>query len=280
MKKWNFWEKADSRGGITGGGLFLLCMCNFGLLHLLIWLLIFNQRRLTVLQKEGEMLSQEQSYRKQYWEIIHSNEEKLVQIKQGLLEDFKGMLHLMEAGEKYRVMEILRGKREIVKEVSSFVNTRSMVANAAMNRCFSRAARHHIGITSVVPEDFTGIEEYDLSSLLTNMLDNAIEGCLQIPRRKERVIHLQITSEGEWGKKEMGGHNKGRVYIFQTENTTIGQIKRKNPTLSTTKNEKKNHGYGIGIIQDIAQKYHGNAEFFDKKDFFCCRVILFAGPWT
>ena len=259
MKKWNV--------GIKAGVFFLLCVWNIGWLCFLIRLLVSNQKRLITLRKEREVLSQEQSYRKQVPEMLHSNEAKLWQLKQGLQEDFEGLLHLMETGENHRVMEILQEKREIVKEVSSFVHTQSMV---------SRAARHHIRITSMLPEDFTGIEEYDLSSLLTNMLDNAIEGCLQVPGGRERTMHLNITSEGKPGE-EAEGCSSGRIYIFQTENTTAGQIKRKNPTLFTTKKEKENHGYGTGIIRDIARKYHGNAEFFDKKDSFCCRVVLFTG---
>lgn len=279
MEKWNLGRKAGNRVGKTGGSLFCfclcMCICNVSLLCLFFRLLVSGRKRLVSLQREREVLLQEQSYRKQYLQMIQRNERKLRQLRQGLQEDFEGLLGLMEAGEDRRVLEILRGKREIVKEVSSFVDTRSMVANAAMNKCFSRAARHHIRITSMVPEDFEGIEEYDLSSLLTNMLDNAIEGCLQVPVGEERTMHLEITAGEEPGRRD-----RGQMYIFRTENTSAGRVVKNNPTLATTKKEKENHGYGTGIIRDIARKYNGNAEFFDGKDTFCCRVVLFGKPLT
>lgn len=253
----------------------LLCICNFGTMYLLIRLLISSQKSQLSLQREKEVFCRQQSYWKRWRQMVRGNEEKLKRLKKELLEELESLLQMMETGETLRVMEILQRKQERVTEVSSFVNTRSMVANAAMNQCFSRAARHHIQIVSMVPEEFAGIEEYDLSSLLTNMLDNAIEGCLQVPEGAGRSMQLKITTESRMETGKDKGHEAGQIYIFQTENTAAGKIRRNNPFLATTKAEKENHGYGTGIIREIARKYHGNAAFFEREDAFCCRVVLF-----
>lgn len=244
------------------GSLFLLCFFYLVIANFFVWFLICDQKRLILLQKENELLFQEIEFFRKYQKKVQSSDREIIQVKQEIGGMFQELYCLIKKEEISLAMELIREKKEILEEVSSFVNTRNIVANAAINGCFSRAARHHIKIISMLPEDFYGIEDYDLSSLLTNMLDNAIEGCLQLPQDKGRILFLEIT-------------NREQIYIFRVENTTAGQEKKRNPSLSTTKKEKSAHGYGTGIIREIARKYHGNAEFYVRENVFCCRVVLY-----
>lgn len=244
------------------GSLFLLSFFYLVIANFFVWFLICNQNRLILLQKENELLFQEIEFCRKYQKKVQSSDREIIRVKQEIGEMFQKLYCLIKKEEISLAMKLIREKKEILEEVSSFVNTRNIVANAAINGCFSRAARHHIKIISMLPEDFYGIDDYDLSSLLTNMLDNAIEGCLQIPQDKGRILFLEIT------KRE-------QIYIFRVENTMAGQGKKRNPSLSTTKKEKSSHGYGTGIIREIAGKYHGNAEFYVRENVFCCRVVLY-----
>lgn len=243
------------------GGLFFLCVFGLIVVSLLIWILIRNRNTLISMEKESEILLQEQLLCSQYQQLICEEEQKLSQVIEELGESFSILHDLIEKKEITVAMEMLKEQGEIAEGINLFVNTGNMVVNAAINGCFSRAARHHIKIISMVTGDFVGIEDYDLSCLLTNMLDNAIEGCLQIPSEEERKLFLEITAMGQ-------------NYIFKVENTIAEQVIKRNPSLCTTKKEKKCHGYGTGIIEEIAWKYHGHSEFYDRENVFCCRVVL------
>lgn len=244
------------------GSLFLLSFFYLVIANFFVWFLICDQKRLILLQKENELLFQEIEFCRKYQKNIQTSEREIIQVKQEIGGMFQKLYCLIAKEEISLAMELIREKKETLEEVSSFVHTRNIVANAAINGCFSRAARHHIKIVSMLTEDFQGIEDYDLSSLLTNMLDNAIEGCLQISQDKERILYLEITG-------------RDQMYIFRVENTTTEQEKKRTPSLSTTKKEKSAHGYGTGIICEIAGKYHGNAEFYVRENVFCCRVVLY-----
>lgn len=89
----------------------------------------------------------------------------------------------------------------------------------------------------VVTNDFK-MNGTDLVSLLTNIIDNACEELRRI-QGSEMILNIK---------------GSGKQLIITERN-----ICRRNHDFETTKN-KKEHGYGLKIIQEIANKYDGNVE--------------------
>lgn len=85
------------------------------------------------------------------------------------------------------------------------------------------------------------INDIDITTILCNALDNAIEASTQT---KEAAIVIFIESNSE------------RVH-FLIENTSK-RIEFVDGEIKTTKRDKKNHGYGLHSIRQCVKKYDGS----------------------
>ncbi len=106
------------------------------------------------------------------------------------------------------------------------------------------------------------ISEIDLSSLISNILDNAITAADKTDA--PRVI-LKLFVRGEY-------------LNIVSENTYSGKIEKsgegKLTTFLTTKCNSDAHGFGTQIIAEIAQKYDGVCVYTYENGFFKMNVML------
>ncbi len=106
----------------------------------------------------------------------------------------------------------------------------------------AKAAGIKLDVIAAVPEHL-GIEDEDLCSLLSNMLDNSIEGCARAGGGQVRAtLHTE----------------KGCLFV-SVKNPVAENVSADN--LSTTKKNPAAHGFGIPIIRRIAEKYDGFVTF-------------------
>ena len=103
----------------------------------------------------------------------------------------------------------------------------------------------------------------DLSIVLGNAIDNAIEATLNIPDETKRVIHVYIYNT----ERQLMIYVKNNV----VENVSISSIEE------TTKEDKLLHGYGILNMRQIAQKYNGAVTFKCENNVFNTAIILTNG---
>lgn len=106
--------------------------------------------------------------------------------------------------------------------------------------------------------DFSDIKETDLTCLIGNVLDNAIEGVANI---SEKRIELYFNQK-----------NNARIIICQ--NTVNHSVLESNPELQTTKSSKEEHGLGHKIIAKIVNDYNGILEYFEENGMFGVQIIL------
>lgn len=103
------------------------------------------------------------------------------------------------------------------------------------------------------------ISDIDISSVISNMLDNAIEAAVQ--STKPHII-LKIKMHGKY--LSIIVHNTYPNIVHQSE---------KGDLLSTKTNPSE-HGYGTQIIKQIAQKYDGDSTWKITGEYFQTNVIM------
>lgn len=101
----------------------------------------------------------------------------------------------------------------------------------------------------------------DISTLFGNALDNAMESVKKIADPDKRLIHVSVSRQ------------KGFLRI-RVENCYEGDIVFENGLPSTTKRDKRYHGYGIKSIQNTARKYNGSVTISAEKGWFELRVLI------
>ena len=93
--------------------------------------------------------------------------------------------------------------------------------------------------------DKLNIEKVDLSGLLQNLLDNAIEECCRIPESSERKIIWTIDQISEGIK----------IWVANSCNNT------ENIDFVTGKEDKKSHGWGVKIIKETVAATGGRIDY-------------------
>lgn len=88
------------------------------------------------------------------------------------------------------------------------------------------------------------MKDSDIYSLFGNIIDNAMEACMQIKNQEKRTISLKV-------KKIANG-----VFAYE-ENPYEGEIQFQDG-LPTSKKDQRYHGFGMKSIANIVKLYQGN----------------------
>lgn len=143
-------------------------------------------------------------------------------------------------------------KNEIEKTISLY-DSEFLFNREALNIVLQEkniiCKRHKIELNALIEEEcLKFLNDTDLYSLFGNILDNAIEACLKIENKKERLIILRIK-------------NAHGVTIIKEINTFFGNLKFDNKgNVVTSKSNNEFHGYGLKSIKMIVEKYNGKID--------------------
>lgn len=215
--------------------------------------LLYNQsvkKELEVfkLQTELDRMNIDEAY---YKVLDHQNEElkKIVHDEKNHLTVIKSLTDNEEISNY--VDEIYNN----LKRYSTSGNTNNKMLDLIINKyrllCEADDIRFDVIIRTA---NLSFIENTDLTALLSNILDNAIESARKTVGRS---IELSINKANNFDMLTC-------VNSCDTKPEEISGI------LKTTKSNKKTHGIGTKIIKQIVEKYNGNYEWeYDesKKEF-------------
>ncbi|MGN0579949.1 MAG: sensor histidine kinase [Ruminococcus sp.] len=149
-------------------------------------------------------------------------------------------------------------KRERLKYTFDNVETSSDVMNAVLNTKIALCKKKKISVDYRIDGDFTGFSEIDLSVLLGNLLDNAIEAA-------EKCVNPSVSIIISESKAYM---------VFVVTNSISAPALGQNPALSSTKSDKNCHGLGLLNVRDVVEKYNGMINFSEENLMFTADVRL------
>lgn len=145
-----------------------------------------------------------------------------------------------------------------LNKMYTYVNVGNALLNYIINNKLSKAKEDGIEIKAQIENlSFDYIESVDFSSLLSNMLDNAITAALSSSVKK-----MEVSIESCKG-----------MDIITVRNSIDKSVIEENPEFISTKNEQ-GHGYGIKQIRAITEKYNGDIDIYEKYGMFVVRVML------
>ena len=100
----------------------------------------------------------------------------------------------------------------------------------------------------------------DLSVLIGNALDNAIEGVRKIEDPEKRLIHISVTRQKSFVR-------------FRVENCCEEEL-RFADGLPLTRKDARYHGYGMKSIRSIVEKYEGSMTVKAQDGWFELRILF------
>lgn len=134
--------------------------------------------------------------------------------------------------------------------IDAIVSYKSMV-------CANKGIKFEYSL-SLLPE--LSIDAIDISSVMSNLIDNAIEAAEKTP---EPYIQLKIFMYGKY-------------LTLYVRNSYLGKesVETVQGRLLTTKDDAAQHGYGMQIIEALSQKYDGECDWKTESGIFKINVIM------
>lgn len=133
---------------------------------------------------------------------------------------------------------------------------KNQAANTVLAAYANRCEQNGIEIsTNVWLEEMGGIGDYDLVTILANVLENAVNGCMETEGK--RKVEISIGP-------------KGSKLVIVCKNTCLPDILFEN---NLPKNRERD-GVGVESILSTAAKYSGVVDFSASDGVFVCRIIL------
>lgn len=192
-----------------------------------------------------------------------AEEIRRIQQQIGLLKhDMKNhTLVILSYLEENKTEEARKYAGEILDKLNrmyTYVNVGNSLLSYIINSKLSLAKERGIEIKAEIENlPFSYMDSVDFSSLLNNMLDNAIRGALDSEGRK---LEMNIASE------------KG-FDVITVKNSIDGSVLKDNPQLATSK-EEPGHGYGMKQMKAVTEKYEGSMDIYEKDGMFVVSVML------
>lgn len=142
----------------------------------------------------------------------------------------------------------------------NFIFTSNKIIDSVINYKFSIAEQKGISIVCTLTADISEQYEHDISIILANLLDNAIEASEKIVNLKPEII-LNIS--------KISGY-----YSILVKNRISSSVISANKQFCTTKTDKQHHGYGLRTIKMITKIHNGMVDIYEKDGFFIVNVLL------
>ena len=213
-------------------------------------------------QREYDLMKQQQDSIKQSEENLIALFETTNSMRHDLNEHLLVIHTMIQNGETAKAVAYIQGiMKNTANPQKEFVRTSNYLLNALINVKLELCVAKDIK-TCVTIEDvsFDFMQTEDMVTLFGNLFNNAIEAAEQT---EEKYLRFSMQRQGEY------------LSVFM-ENSAKVAVLSSNKKLTTTKADKKLHGFGIKNISKVVQRYNGIIEFYDdnKQKRFCCDILL------
>ena len=178
----------------------------------------------------------------------------------GWRHDYRHHIQTMKVhaanGEYEEISRYLDMLDDDLTNVETVIKTGNRMADAILNSKLSIAAKNGITVKAEakIPVSLR-VSELDLCIIIGNLLDNAIDACMELPVEK-RLIRIYMEMKGNF------------LYLALTN--TSGGKKKKN--FRSTKGA--GHGFGISRMDAVVEKYGGYIARASEDEAFSTEVLL------
>ena len=171
------------------------------------------------------------------------------------LQTLKGQL---EAGEVDRALAYIEQLDNQLMNVDTLLKTGNVSLDAILSAKIAQAKAENIAVTvkANVPDQLT-ISDLELSIIIGNLLDNAIEACQTIP--DERFIRIYMTM-------------KGKMLYFSMLNAAGAKRKKTGSLFATHKDGV--HGFGLRRTEAILEEHCGWIKYNSEDGAFTSEFLV------
>lgn len=198
-------------------------------------------------------------------ELMQLSEKNLGYIRQ-LRHDIKNQYSyinmLLENDQYAEVKKYFKSLGDDVIIPLSYIDSGNKNIDAILNMEMSKANAYDVEMDiKVIVPPILPFSDSALCSIVSNLVDNAIEACIRNDM-KEEGVSIQIYPRHDY------------LYICVSNHLPSDTDTDRLLTLNTSKTDHSQHGFGTRIIKRLVQEYNGYVTFTVENNIFVAEVML------
>ena len=233
---------------------FVLCITY--LLFLLVYFKQYEEKRET--EQRNRMLEMQWIQSEKEVEAFKRSEFAVSLLRHDMRHFLLNISAFIDSGENNKAMEYISEIISSVDKTATYKYCKNKIVNMILSSYESALKDNNINFqySIRIPEQLS-VSDVDLTSILSNALENAIHAVLPLEAEKRHIIlDLQM--------------NKAKL-LLSLKNTFA-----ENPGMvdGMPQSRKSGHGFGTQSICYITEKLKGNCQFTVKNDWFILQVVM------
>ena len=151
---------------------------------------------------------------------------------------------------------------ELVDSFDSQIHTGNDTLDIIFTEKNYYCKKHDITFVCMIDGEKLGFMDVaDQYVMFGNIIDNAINAVRQVEDHAKRSIYVNIRAEK-------------KLLLIQTENPFVGELSFRDGLPRTTSGDEFNHGFGMGSIRLIAEKYKGSVNTRAEDGIFYLNIVI------
>ena len=229
------------------------------LIELLIYYMTWQSTGEYAKRIQFQLISQQKDYQNQHMEELNSIVTEYHHLRHDTKNHFACMDRLLSQNKYDSLKEYFYTLSKEIYALDNQIETGNEIVNQVINIKYATAHKLNIPMDIRIALPHTlNLPDHLLCSLTSNLLDNAIEASQKISD-PEIIIEMKMV----------------KSYLSLTiRNRIEEQMQESSLNVKTTKPDKKRHGLGREIIQDIVRRYNGIYTKEAKNGWYMASVML------
>lgn len=211
-------------------------------------------------KQQKELIEKQNMAFQNQLDIMRQSQLKIRCLKHDMDNHIINMSDLLSKGEYSKLQEYLNKAKDFTDIDDKIIESGNEDIDSILNYKLQNIQKLNVETSyDVVVSGKMTIDQFDLSIVVDNLLDNAIEALETLPYDENKQLTISI--------RHMNGYLK---MLFG--NTFDGIIPENN---KTKKNDSINHGLGLKSVQMIVDKYSGIIKTNKQNKWYEVSVILY-----
>ena len=220
-----------------------------------------RNKKLIRIEEEKKNIEKELQFTYKYYESANDKYTEVSKIRHDIINQLSVYSNLLHNGHESDADTLLQDIKDKLNQFRTVHYCEEPVINSLLTVKMNETANKNIDYDIVLNDiQNANIDKYDLCSLFANLIDNAIEACLNMPESICKFIRIRSSFKRDY-------------FVVTVENSADNNLTIDNNEFVSSK-KSEDHGYGTKIIKSIADKYNGIFNLEKENDLVTATVLL------
>ena len=241
-------------------GVFAVMACCTLVVVTLMQIVVLSQN--AHIKKSNDMYKEHMALQKQHYEHMLLQYEELRKFRHDVKNHMLALNSMCTSEDNSQIKKYLS---QLTNEVSSkkpveYTGNRELDAVIAPFVLEAESKNIKVQFKGRVSDD-VAIDMFDMCTIISNLLNNAIEACEKIQEDK-RIIEFEIASYNS------------QIFISVCNSYDMESIINQKQKFITTKEDKLNHGIGLENVRRTVKKYDGDMRISQENERFIVTINI------